>query len=285
MNSIFSKQTIDSHIFKELRNLLLLSDFGVVATEKILYKFKKKINQKNILDTKIAISYFKTLLLDMLKISEKFEYCNFKTMPFVILIIGVNGAGKTTTAAKLAYFYKKLGHSVLLAAGDTFRSAAIDQLIELGSMYNIPVFSKPIGSDPASVAFDAVKQAREQKKKILIIDTAGRLHNKDHLIQELQKINRVIRKFSSTAPQEIFLVLDAGIGQNSIQQARIFSSHIKITGSIVTKLDGTAKGGIIFSIVKELMIPIRYIGIGEKITDFKLFNRKAFIDSFFDAIL
>ncbi|WP_232036991.1 signal recognition particle-docking protein FtsY [Buchnera aphidicola] len=269
-------------MFKELKNLLLLSDFGVVATEKILCIFKKNLNKKNISDTKIAIVYFKTLLLKMLTNSQKFEYCDFKKIPFVILIVGVNGVGKTTTATKLAYFYKQLGHSVLLAAGDTFRSAAIDQLVELGLMYNIPVFSKPIGSDSASVIFDAVNLAMQQKKNILIIDTAGRLHNKDHLIQELQKINRVIKKCLPTAPQEIFLVLDAGIGQNSIQQARIFSSCIKITGSIVTKLDGTAKGGIIFSIVNELMIPVRYIGVGEKITDFKLFDQKKFIDSFFD---
>ncbi|WP_269471965.1 signal recognition particle-docking protein FtsY [Buchnera aphidicola] len=285
MNSIFSNKTIDKHIFKELKNLLLLSDFGVVATEKILYTFKKNILKKNISDTKVAIIYFKTLLLKMLTTSQKFEYCCFEEIPFVILIVGVNGVGKTTTAVKLAYFYKQLGHSVLLAAGDTFRSAAVDQLVELGLTYDIPVFSKPIGSDSASVVFDAVNLAIKQEKKILIIDTAGRLHNKNHLIQELQKINRVIKKCLPIAPQEIFLILDAGIGQNSIQQAKIFSSHIKITGSIVTKLDGTAKGGIIFSIVNELMIPVRYIGVGEKIKDLQLFNQKKFIDGFFNIKL
>ncbi len=251
------------------------------ATQKILDKFKNGIKKKNIQKSDIALLYFKKQLLKMLKIPNNHSVLNDMNMPFIILIVGVNGVGKTTTIAKLAYYYKNLGKSVMLSAGDTFRAAAIDQIKEFGLRYNIPVFSKTYGVDPASVVFDSVKESIKKKKDILIIDTAGRLHNKSHLIQELKKIDRVIKKCYPKAPHETFIVLDAGIGQNSIQQARIFSDTMNITGSIVTKLDGTAKGGIIFSIVTDLMIPVRYVGTGEKITDFKIFDSKIFIDNLF----
>ncbi|WP_232512965.1 signal recognition particle-docking protein FtsY [Buchnera aphidicola] len=264
----------------ELENLLLLSDFGINSTEKILLMFKRAIKKKNITESAIAIKIFKKQLLKMLKITQKTDRCIHPNMPFVILVIGINGVGKTTTIVKLAKYYQKLGKSVILSAADTFRSAAIDQLVELGKIHNISVVCKSLGSDPASVVFDSIQEAIKKKIDILIIDTAGRLHNKNHLIQELQKINRVIKKFYLTSFYEIFLVLDAGIGQNSVQQAKIFSANLNITGAIITKLDGTAKGGVIFSIFHDLMIPVYYICTGEKITDFKIFNKKKFIDSF-----
>ncbi|VFP84787.1 Signal recognition particle receptor FtsY [Buchnera aphidicola (Cinara splendens)] len=283
INSIFYAPKLDEQMLKELKNLLLSSDFGITATEKILHIFKKHIKRKNLINSKKAIIYFKNLLLNMLVVSKD-KRCSISEakMPFIILIIGVNGVGKTTVATKLAYYYKKLGYSTMVAAGDTYRSAAIDQLMDLGALHGIPVFSKPLGSDPASVVFDAIKESIKQKKNILIIDTAGRLHNKNHLIQELQKINRVINKCHPTAPHEIFLVLDSGIGQNSIEQARVFSSNLPVTGSIITKLDGTAKGGIIFSIAHELTIPICFVGTGDKITDFSSFDSTKFVDSFFN---
>ncbi|VFP79034.1 Signal recognition particle receptor FtsY [Buchnera aphidicola (Cinara curtihirsuta)] len=280
IKNIFSKKKLDKRIFTELENLLLLSDFGTSSTEKILYMFKLAIEKNNITESTVAVRIFKKQLLNMLKITQKTDRYINPSMPFVILVIGVNGVGKTTTIVKLAHYYKKLGKTVLLSAGDTFRSAAIDQLVELGSKYNISVFSKALGSDPASVVFDSIQNAIKKKIDILIIDTAGRLHNKNHLIQELQKINRVIEKFYLTSFYEIFLVLDAGIGQNSVQQAKIFSTNLNITGSIITKLDGTAKGGVIFSIFSDLLIPVCYICTGEKITDFKIFNKKQFINSF-----
>lgn len=258
---------------------MLSSDFGVNLTDKLLYEFKKDIKKKNITKSKVAIISFKKKLLKMLEIPKK-TVTNSSSMPFIILIVGVNGVGKTTTIIKLAYYYQSLGKSVILSAGDTFRAAAIDQLIELGAMYNIPVFSKPIGTDSASVIFDSVQESIRKKKDILIIDTAGRLHNKNHLIQELQKINRVIKKCYLTAPHETFLVIDASIGRNSVQQAEIFSSKINVTGIILTKLDGTAKGGVIFTIASDLMLPICYVGTGEKVTDLKIFNSKVFVDKF-----
>ncbi|WP_231938277.1 signal recognition particle-docking protein FtsY [Buchnera aphidicola] len=284
INNIFCTQKLDEHMFKKLKNLLLSSDFGVTATEKILHTFKIYIKKNNSISSNKAIIYFKNLLLNMLIISKE-KSCSISKakMPFIILIVGVNGVGKTTIVTKLAYYYKNLGYSTMVAAGDTYRSAAIDQLIDLGRINSIPVFSKPLDSDPASVIFDAIKESIKKKKDILIIDTAGRLHNKNHLIQELQKINRVIHKCHPTAPHEIFLVLDAGIGQNSIEQARVFSSNLPVTGSIITKLDGTAKGGIIFSVANELIIPIRFVGTGEKITDFSSFDSKKFVDSFFNV--
>ncbi|VAX76211.1 signal recognition particle-docking protein FtsY [Buchnera aphidicola] len=281
IKNIFSSPNLDKNIFRKLQDVLLLSDFGMNATQKILDKFKNGIKKKNIQKSDIALLYFKKQLLKMLKIPNNHSVLNDMNMPFIILIVGVNGVGKTTTIAKLAYYYKNLGKSVMLSAGDTFRAAAIDQIKEFGLRYNIPVFSKTYGVDPASVVFDSVKESIKKKKDILIIDTAGRLHNKSHLIQELKKIDRVIKKCYPKAPHETFIVLDAGIGQNSIQQARIFSDTMNITGSIVTKLDGTAKGGIIFSIVTDLMIPVRYVGTGEKITDFKIFDSKIFIDNLF----
>lgn len=202
-------------------------------------------------------------------------------LPYIILIIGVNGVGKTTTIAKLAYYYKKKGKSVVLSAADTFRAAAIDQINVLGKKYKIPVISRAFGTDPASVVFDSIKEAKIMKADILIIDTAGRLHNKLHLLDELKKISRIIKKFDLSAPHEIILIIDSGTGQNSIQQTKLFHSNIGINSIIATKLDGTAKGGIIFSIINRFKIPINFIGTGKKITDLKKFNGEIFIEELF----
>ncbi|WP_172800923.1 signal recognition particle-docking protein FtsY [Buchnera aphidicola] len=282
LKTIFSKNCVDKKTFQDLEYLLLSSDFGVHATEKILLQFKRDIDRKNIFNSDLALSYFKKQLLNMLTPSRQPVAPNVSALPFVILVVGVNGVGKTTTIIKLAHYYNNLGQSVMLTAGDTFRAAAVEQLIELGVKHHIPVFSGSLGADSAAIVFDSWKESTKLKKNILIIDTAGRLHNKDHLLRELQKINRVITKCSPAAPHEIFLVLDASIGQNSIQQAKVFSSKMNITGIILTKLDSTAKGGVIFSIAHNLMIPIRYLSAGEKITDLEVFNSKRFVDNFVD---
>ncbi|AEH39614.1 signal recognition particle receptor [Buchnera aphidicola (Cinara tujafilina)] len=229
---------------------------------------------------------FKNQLLNILKKVNSIPLTdNFTSFPHIILVIGVNGVGKTTTIAKLAYYYKTHGKSIMLSAGDTFRAAAIDQILILGKKYEIPVFSKPFGTDPASVIFDSIREAKNKKSDILIIDTAGRLHNKSHLLQELKKISRIIKKFDISAPHEVILVLDACIGQNSIQQTKLFHKNVPISSIIITKLDGTAKGGIIFSIIDRFKIPICFIGTGEKITDLKKFNNELFINEFFKTEL
>ncbi|ABJ90500.1 signal recognition particle-docking protein FtsY [Buchnera aphidicola] len=282
LKNIFLNKNLDKKFFKKLEDILLSSDFGVQSTKKILNLFKEKIKKNNITDTKIAKVYFKEILLKILKKSSKFSDKNNYSNLLIILVVGINGVGKTTAVVKLANYYKNLGKSVILSACDTFRSAAIDQLIDLGNLYNIEIFYKSIGSDPSSVAFDSIIYAKKKKIDIVIIDTAGRMHNKMHLIQELKKMNRVIKKCCSTAFYKTYLVIDAGIGQNSIQQAKIFSSEINISGSIITKLDSTAKGGIIFSIINDLKIPICYISAGEKITDFNIFDYKYFIENFYN---
>lgn len=282
INNIFFKKSFDENTFNKLEELLLLSDFGVSTTEKIILKLKKKISQKNIVDSKKIMEIFKNYLLNMLKKSVKNCKINNKLFcPYIILVIGVNGVGKTTTIAKLAYFYKKQGKSVLLSAGDTFRAAAIDQIVLLGKKYNIPVVSNSIGTDPASVVFDSIQKAKLIQSDILIIDTAGRLHNKTHLLQELQKILRIIKKFDVLAPHDITLIIDAGTGQNSIRQTKLFHKKIGINNIILTKLDGTAKGGVIFSIVDKFKIPVNFIGIGEKITDLEEFDSHIFIEALF----
>ncbi|WP_154021601.1 signal recognition particle-docking protein FtsY [Buchnera aphidicola] len=283
INDIFSIQSLDQNTFDKLEKLLLLSDFGVSTTEKILVKFKKKLKKKKIIDSKQAIIIFKNLLLNILKkVNASPSIIHSMFLPYIILIIGVNGVGKTTTIAKLAYYYKKKGKSVVLSAADTFRAAAIDQINALGKKFNIPVISRASGTDPASVVFDSIKEAKMMKSDILIIDTAGRLHNKSHLLDELKKITRIIKKFDVLAPHEIILIIDSGTGQNSIQQTKLFHSNIGVNSIIATKLDGTAKGGIIFSIINRFKIPINFISTGEKITDLKKFNGEIFIEELFE---
>lgn len=278
---IFSSKTVDKVLFEKLEEKMLLADIGVNTTDKIINNLIKETNRK---DLKVSEKVYFLLKKNMHEILKNVEIpLNVsKKNLFVILVVGVNGTGKTTTVAKLAKKYKSEGKSVMLVAADTFRAAGIEQLQILGKLNKIPVISRGFGSDPASVVFDGVKSATSKKIDVLIIDTAGRLHNKLHLLEELKKIVRVIKKIDESAPHEIMLVVDACNGQNTIQQTKTFHNVLKLTGIIVTKLDGTAKGGVIFSLADEFNIPIRYIGIGEKTKDLGIFNSKEFIEAIFN---
>lgn len=282
IKKIFGVDELNPSVFKKLENLFLSSDFGIQTTNKILNKLKKEISYQNITKPDLAIYLLKKILLEILENKKIYNPNIYHQFPKIILIVGVNGVGKTTTIAKIAYLYQQKGRKVMLVAGDTFRAAAIDQLTELGDSYNIPVFSKFLGSDPASVTFEAMERALSEEIDILLIDTSGRLHNKEHLMQELKKIHNVIqRKNINKVSYEKILVLDANTGQNALQQTKVFHENINVTGIILTKLDGTPKGGIIFALSYQFLIPILYFGTGEKITDLKKFNNKVFIDSIF----
>ncbi|AYN24476.1 signal recognition particle-docking protein FtsY [Buchnera aphidicola] len=280
INRIFSSKKIDDALFEELEEIMLLSDIGVNTTDQIINKLIHDATYKELKNAEKIYCLLKENMYSILKKVEKpLEISNH--VPFVILVVGINGTGKTTTVSKLAKKYKLEGKSVMLAAADTFRAAGIEQLKILGKINNIPVISQSSGSDPASVAFDALKSAISKKIDVLIIDTAGRLHNKLHLLEELKKIVRVIKKLNLSAPHEIMLVIDACNGQNTIKQTEMFHKAIQLTGLVITKLDGTAKGGVIFSLANQFSIPIRYVGIGEKMTDLVVFNSNNFIKSIF----
>ncbi|QCI18597.1 signal recognition particle-docking protein FtsY [Buchnera aphidicola] len=281
INRIFSLKSIDKALFEELEDTMILSDIGINTTEKIIQGLINDTNRKQLKDPKEVYFILKERMHFILKKVEKPLIIRNK-IPFVILLVGVNGTGKTTTALKLAKKYKLDGKSVMLAAADTFRAAAIDQLKILAKMHDIPVIAQIFKADPAAVAFDALKSAISKKTDVLIIDTAGRLHNKQHLLEELKKIVRVIKKLNTSAPDEIVLVIDACNGQNTINQTEMFHKSLNVTGLIITKLDGTAKGGVIFALSDKFSIPIRYIGIGEKSTDLIVFNSDDFINSIFN---
>lgn len=282
IKKIFTQKKIDNNLLQNLENLFLSADFGVKTTKKVLQNFKNYLIKNNIVQTDLAISVLKQQLLSIIEKSQKFNIYNYNNFPKIILVVGVNGVGKTTTIAKIAYDYQQQGENVMLVAADTFRAAAINQIVELGKLYQIPVFYKSPETDPASVVFDAINFAYSKKINILLIDTAGRLHNKDHLMQELQKIHRVIFKKKNLFPHlDILLILDVCTGQNAIQQTKLFHKKIGITGIILTKLDGTAKGGIIFTLIERFLIPIVYISAGEKIIDLQKFHAHDFIDSLF----
>ncbi|ALD14996.1 Signal recognition particle receptor FtsY [Buchnera aphidicola (Aphis glycines)] len=280
---IFNSQNIDQSLFDELEDTMILSDIGINTTEKIIKELINDTNRRKLQNPKSVYCILKERMHLILKKVEIPIVISNKT-PFVILLVGVNGTGKTTTALKLAKKYKLDGKSVMLAAADTFRAAAIDQLKALGKIHDIPVIAQFPGADPAAVAFDALKSAISKKIDVLIVDTAGRLHNKQYLLEELKKIVRVVKKLSLSAPHEIVLVIDACNGQNTIRQTEMFHKSLNLTGLIITKLDGTAKGGVIFSLSDQFSIPIRYIGIGEKSTDLITFNSNDFINSIFDNI-
>ncbi|QIQ41090.1 MAG: signal recognition particle-docking protein FtsY [Buchnera aphidicola (Aphis urticata)] len=283
ISRIFTAKHIDPSLFEELEDTMILSDIGVNTTEKIIQGLINDTNRQQLKNPKSVYCLLKKRMHVILKEVEIPLVVSNK-IPFVILIVGVNGTGKTTTALKLAKKYKLDGKSVMLAAADTFRAAAIDQLQTLGKMHDIPVIAQVSGSDPAAVAFDALKSAISKKIDILIIDTAGRLHNKQYLLEELKKIVRVIKKLNVSAPHEIVLVIDACNGQNTIKQTEMFHKSLNLTGLIITKLDGTAKGGVIFTLSDQFSIPIRYIGTGENSTDLITFNSNDFINSIFDNI-
>ncbi len=278
LNNLFKKD-ISPNLLEDLETILLQADLGVTTCDQIILKITKKLNRHQLTDPAVIYKTLLTVLLEILQPCEKPLIIPDNIKPFVVLLVGVNGAGKTTTIGKLASYYKSINKKVVLACGDTFRAAAIEQLSQWGEKINVPVIKQTIGSDSASVIFDAYNFAINNGYDILIADTAGRLHTKKNLMDELKKVTKVLKKLDPTAPHEIMLVLDASIGQNSLNQAKSFNEAIGITGITITKLDGTAKAGVIFSIANIMQIPIRYVGIGEQITDLKDFNAEQFINA------
>lgn len=279
--SFFLGKKIDDELFEELEEQLLIADIGVPTTSKIIKNLTEHASRKELQDAELLYQQLKVEMADILEpVAQPLEIDSSKK-PYVILMVGVNGVGKTTTIGKLARKFQAEGKSVMLAAGDTFRAAAIEQLQVWGERNHIPVVAQSTGSDSASVIFDAMQSAAARNIDILIADTAGRLQNKNNLMDELKKIVRVMKKYDETAPHEIMLTLDAGTGQNAISQAKLFNEAVGLTGISLTKLDGTAKGGVIFAIADQFKLPIRYIGVGEKIEDLREFNAKEFIEALF----
>ena len=279
--SFFLGKKIDDELFEELEEQLLIADIGVPTTSKIIKNLTEHASRKELQDAELLYQQLKVEMADILEpVAQPLEIDSTKK-PYVILMVGVNGVGKTTTIGKLARKFQAEGKSVMLAAGDTFRAAAVEQLQVWGERNHIPVVAQSTGSDSASVIFDAMQSAAARNIDILIADTAGRLQNKNNLMDELKKIVRVMKKYDETAPHEIMLTLDAGTGQNAISQAKLFNEAVGLTGISLTKLDGTAKGGVIFAIADQFRLPIRYIGVGEKIEDLREFNAKEFIEALF----
>ena len=278
--SLFRGKKIDDDLFEELEEQLLIADVGVETTRKIINSLTESANRKQLRDAEALYGLLKEEMGEILaKVDEPLNIEG--KMPFVILMVGVNGVGKTTTIGKLARQFEQQGKSVMLAAGDTFRAAAVEQLQVWGQRNNIPVIAQHTGADSASVIFDAIQAAKARNVDVLIADTAGRLQNKSHLMEELKKIVRVMKKLDEDAPHEIMLTIDASTGQNAISQAKLFHEAVGLTGITLTKLDGTAKGGVIFSVADQFGIPIRYIGVGERIEDLRPFKSGDFIEALF----
>lgn len=279
--SFFLGKKIDDDLFEELEEQLLVADLGVPTTTKIIKNLEQHATRQQLQDADLLYQQLKVEMSAILKPVEQPLEIDTSKKPYVILMVGVNGVGKTTTIGKLARQFQQQGKSVMLAAGDTFRAAAVEQLQVWGERNHIPVVAQSTGSDSASVIFDAMQSAAARNIDILIADTAGRLQNKNNLMDELKKIVRVMKKYDETAPHEIMLTLDAGTGQNAISQAKLFHEAVGLTGISLTKLDGTAKGGVIFAIADQFGLPIRYIGVGEKIEDLRTFNADEFIEALF----
>ncbi|MGQ9453911.1 signal recognition particle-docking protein FtsY [Leclercia sp. TB492] len=278
--SLFRGKKIDDDLFEELEEQLLIADVGVETTRKIINSLTESASRKQLRDAEALYGLLKEEMGEILaKVDEPLNIEG--KMPFVILMVGVNGVGKTTTIGKLARQFEQQGKSVMLAAGDTFRAAAVEQLQVWGQRNNIPVIAQHTGADSASVIFDAIQAAKARNVDVLIADTAGRLQNKSHLMEELKKIVRVMKKLDEDAPHEIMLTIDASTGQNAISQAKLFHEAVGLTGITLTKLDGTAKGGVIFSVADQFGIPIRYIGVGERIEDLRPFKSGDFIEALF----
>ncbi|EJD6659040.1 TPA: signal recognition particle-docking protein FtsY [Enterobacter cloacae] len=278
--SLFRGKKIDDDLFEELEEQLLIADVGVETTRKIIANLTEGASRKQLRDAEALYGLLKDEMGEILaKVDEPLNI-EGKT-PFVILMVGVNGVGKTTTIGKLARQFEQQGKTVMLAAGDTFRAAAVEQLQVWGQRNNIPVIAQHTGADSASVIFDAIQAAKSRNVDVLIADTAGRLQNKSHLMEELKKIVRVMKKLDEDAPHEIMLTIDASTGQNAVSQAKLFHEAVGLTGITLTKLDGTAKGGVIFSVADQFGIPIRYIGVGERIEDLRPFKADDFIEALF----
>ncbi len=275
------KKEIDEELLEELETQLLVADVGIEATQAIMDSLAQQLSRKALKDPEALFQALKDELKALLHNSAEPWQIDSRKRPYVILIVGVNGVGKTTTIGKLTKRFQAEGKSVMLAAGDTFRAAAVEQLQVWGERNNVPVVAQHTGADSASVIFDAVKAAQARDIDVLIADTAGRLHNKDNLMEELRKVVRVMGKLDDSAPHEVMLVLDAGTGQNALSQAKTFQEVVGVSGITLTKLDGTAKGGIIFAISKQLQLPIRFIGVGEQVDDLRPFNPDDFVAALF----
>ena len=280
-NLFLGKKALDPAFMEELETLLISADLGVQTSQNMIKKLTQRIERKQLNDSDALFTALKQELTDILTPREQ-SISEIFSRPQVILMVGINGAGKTTSIGKLAHRFQQDGKKVMLAAGDTFRAAAVEQLQRWGERNNVPVIAQNTGADSASVLYDAVQAAKAREMDVLLADTAGRLHNKDHLMEELKKIKRVIAKADPQAPHEVMLVLDASIGQNAINQVKEFHEAIGVTALIITKLDGTAKGGVIFAIAEQFGIPIAYIGVGEGMEDLQPFNAQAFVDALFN---
>ncbi len=283
--SIFGKTTVDDEVLDRLEETLVESDVGVDTTLKIIHNIEERVKRDKYLGTDQLNGILKEEISALLNQHHKDEFEDFSAplphKPYVILVVGVNGVGKTTTIGKLAYQFKQAGKSVMLGAADTFRAAAVDQLQIWSERVGVPIVQQGMNADPASVAYDTLQSALSKQSDVVLIDTAGRLHNKIGLMNELSKIKKVMQKLVPDAPHEVLLVLDASTGQNAIEQARQFTAATEVNALALTKLDGTAKGGVIIGISDQFKIPVRYIGLGEKMTDLQVFNAEAFAESLF----
>lgn len=283
--SIAGKSTVDDEILDELEQILLSSDVGIETTVKIIDKIQKRVAKDKYLNAQELDKYIKEEIESLIDENPATNFDDSFTTadgsPYVILVVGVNGVGKTTTIGKLAYNFKKNGKKVIIGAADTFRAAAIDQLTIWAQRAEVDIVKQQMGADPAAVAYDTVNKAVANKYDIVLIDTAGRLHNKSNLMNELAKIHRTIQKVIPSAPHDVLLVLDASTGQNAFEQAKEFMNFTKVTALALTKLDGTAKGGVVIGISDQFKIPIKFIGVGEKIEDLQIFNKRKFIELLF----
>lgn len=285
--AVVGKSTVDAEVLDNLEEILVTSDVGVNTTLKIIKRLEERVAKDKYVGTDELNKLLKDEIAGLLSENNSQNAEDFSLpegkKPYIIMVVGVNGVGKTTTIGKLAYQFKNAGKSVMLGAADTFRAAAVDQLDIWSKRVGVPIVKQAMGSDPASVAFDPAQSAVAQSADVLIIDTAGRLHNKVNLMNELSKIKRVVQKVIPDAPHEILLVLDASTGQNAIEQARQFLLATEVNALALTKLDGTAKGGVVIGISDEFKIPVKYIGVGEKMEDLQVFNRVEFVDSLFSS--
>jgi fused signal recognition particle receptor len=283
--AVAGKSKVDEDVLDNLEEILISSDVGVKTTLKIITRIEKRVAEDKYLGTEELNRILREEIAGLLSETNKVEANDFtiqtQTKPYVIMVVGVNGVGKTTTIGKLAYQFKKAGLRVVLGAADTFRAAAIDQLQIWADRVDVPIVRQNMGSDPASVAFDTLQSAVAQEADIVIIDTAGRLHNKINLMNELTKVKRVMQKVVGDAPHDVLLVLDGSTGQNAFEQAKQFTAATEVTSLAITKLDGTAKGGVVIGISDQFLIPVKYIGVGEGIEDLQVFDKNEFVDSFF----
>jgi fused signal recognition particle receptor len=283
--AIAGKSTVDDEVLDSLEEALVSADVGIDTTVEIIDRIEKRVTKDKYLNTnelnRLLQEEIEAILVDAPESTAYSFSSELPAKPFVILVVGVNGVGKTTTIGKLAYNFKKAGKSVLLGAADTFRAAAVDQLTIWSERVGVPIVKQGMGADPASVAFDTVQSGVAKGSDVVIIDTAGRLHNKAHLMDELGKIKRVIQKHISKAPHEVLLVLDGSTGQNALEQAKHFTATTDVSALAITKLDGTAKGGVVLAIASQFKIPVKFIGVGEKMEDLLIFDKHEFVDSLF----